>query len=125
MVGAIGNEANQCFALIENRADDCDIRQVRAAVAGMVRDDHVSRVKRLAKRDRTDAEPQCTQMNRDMWRVSNEPTFVVEQRTGIIESFFYVGGHGCALQELPHFFDNRVETAREQLQFDHWRMSVG
>ena len=115
---AVGHVAEELFGGIEHRADHGDVRQMRAAVAGVVGDDHVAGAKLLAKRNRAHTQAKGPEMHRNVRRVDDELAVGVEQRAGVVEPFLHVGRDGGALQQLAHLLDDRGEPIREQFQLD-------
>ena len=124
VVCAVGHVAEELLGVIEHRADHGDVRQMRAAVAGMVGDDHVAGAKRLAKRNRAHTEAKGPEMHRNVRRVDNKLAVAIEQRAGVVETFLDVGRDRGALQQLPHLLDDRAEPIREQFQLDEWRVGA-
>ena len=119
---AVGHVSKELPGIVEHRADHGDVWQMRAAVAGVIGDDHVAGAKRLAKRNRAHTEAKGPEMHRNVRRVDNKLAVAIEQRAGVVETFLDVGRDRGALQQLPHLLDDRAEPVREQFQLNKRRV---
>jgi hypothetical protein len=119
-------EEDTVAVLPEDRRDDGDIRQVRAAVEGRVQHEGVARARcrRLVQpRDGAHRVGHGAEMHRHMGRVGHEIAPGIEERAGEIEPFLDVHGIGRVLQRRAHLFGDVHEEVVEHLE--HHRVGIG
>ncbi len=108
MVGAIRGIANELRWVLwgEDRGDHRDVGQVGATVGRVVGHGHVARTEREQRAHLAHAQPERTEVDRDVRRVDHQVAVRVEQRAGKVEALAHVGRKRGALQHLAHVCGN-------------------
>ena len=113
-------EEDLLAGVVEDRRDDGDVGQMRAAVVGRVeREDVAGADPALVQPDdRFDGPVHRAEMHGHVRRVGDEPAFAVEDGAGEIEPFLDVDRIGRVLQRHAHLLGDRHEEVVEDLEHD-------
>jgi hypothetical protein len=118
MVRPVGRVTHEPPA-VEDRRNDRDVRQVRAARERVVHDRDVSLLQR--PQPRPNPGHRCRhrpEVNRDVRRLREQLTVGIEQRTRKIPPLFDVGRERHPLQRDPHLIGRGFEEVAEELKLD-------
>ena len=105
---------------IKNRRHHSDIRQVCAAVIGIIQHIHISRLHpaRIFSHHGFDRFAHRAQMHRHMWRIGNQASLRIKQGAAEIQPLFDIHRVRCLLQSQTHLLGNRHEEIVKHLQHD-------
>ena len=111
-------EQNFAARTVEHRRHDRQIRQVCAAVEGIIQHDGISRSQCVAPAayHGLHALPHRPEMNRHVRRIRNERSPAIEDRAGEVEPLTHVDAGGGVLQHGPHLLGDIHEEIVEELK---------
>ncbi len=115
MVRTVGDET-QALAIDEQRRDQGDIGQVRAAEKGIVQHHHVSGAPVEAPDDVAHGERHAAEVHGNMCGLRAQRTRGIEYRTREVEPVLDVGREGRAAQQRAHFVAHRGHAAGEDAE---------
>ena len=101
MMGAVRHIAQQS-PLVEHRGHHREIGQVRTSMGGMIHQGNIAFAQIQTGRDGTNAHSEGPEMHRHVRCIHDQPTFRIEQATGVIETLLHVHRQGGTTQRFPH-----------------------
>jgi hypothetical protein len=107
-----------CALADEDRRDDGDVRQVRAAAEGIVEHGDVAGVQRKLGNRGAHRHGHGAEMHRHVIAHGQGVAGGIEERAGVIATLLDVGRERGAAQGRAHLFGDGVEEMAEDLEFD-------
>ena len=121
MMPARGNQKNNIgFTLIKNRGDDCDIRQMGAAIERIVHHEHIPGpdFSFILLQNTAHAFTHRAKMDGHMWRIGHQIPLGAKNCAGKVEPLFDVYRIGRVGQCGPHLLGNRHKKIIKHLKHD-------
>ena len=124
VMGAVRHEGDPPAGGVEHRRDQGDVGQMRAAEAGVVGDDDITRSGIEHPQHLPHADSERSEMHRHVRGAGDQAARGIEQRAGEIETFLHIRRQRGAAEQVAHRGDDAFEAAAEQRAPDRCRQGA-